>query len=293
MTSAESDLAPLTVVMIALNEAHNLPGVLENLDGFASEILLIDSYSADATIDIALRGGIKVVQRRFGGFGDQWNFAVNGLAASQPWTMKLDPDERLTDELKESIRAALARGAADGFLLPRRLHFMGAPLPIRQDILRIWRTGTCRFEDVLVNEHPIVAGQHELLRGDLEHHDSPTLHHWYDKQNAYTTAEAIGAWRDDSLSARPRFFGTSIERRMWMKALTRRVPFVPTLFFFYYLIGRGAWRAGRNGVIWALLRRDVYRMIAYKRRELHRLGAAYEIPAPRTAAPDLRVPQYD
>jgi glycosyltransferase involved in cell wall biosynthesis len=285
--------APLAVVMIALNEAHNMKEVLDNLAGFAAEIFLVDSYSSDDTVQLALARGVGVVQRKFRGFGNQWNFALETLPVTQTWTMKLDPDERLSDELKQSIRMALARDAADGFVLPRRLWFMGTPLPIRQDILRIWRTGTCRFEDVLVNEHPIVPGRHDLLRGDLEHHDSPTLHHWYDKQNAYTTAEAIGAWRNDSLSAQPRLFGSIIERRMWIKALTRRMPFVPVLFFFYCLIGRGAWRAGRTGVIWARLRADVYRMIAYKRREIRRLGAAYEIPRPLTGAPDPRIPQYD
>ena len=50
-------------------------------------------------MDIALRHGVYVVQRKFDGFGDQWNFALQ-LPIAAPWTMKLDPDERLTDELK-------------------------------------------------------------------------------------------------------------------------------------------------------------------------------------------------
>lgn len=100
--------APLAVIMISLNEAHNMEAVLENLNGFAREVFLLDSFSSDATVDIALAGGVHVVQRRFRGFGDQWNFALNHMPVTAPWVMKLDPDERLTDELKTSIRAALA-----------------------------------------------------------------------------------------------------------------------------------------------------------------------------------------
>ena len=109
--------------MISLNEAHNLEAVLQNLAGWAQEVFLVDSYSADDTIDIALKHGVQVVQRRFRGFGDQWNFALRELPITAPWTMKLDPDERLTDELKASIEAWLpeARRSGHGILIKRRL----------------------------------------------------------------------------------------------------------------------------------------------------------------------------
>ena len=97
---------PLTVVMITLNEAHNMAAVLDDLDGWAERVIVVDSYSKDATVDIALSRGAHVVQRRFRGFGDQWNFAL-GIPAGTTWTMKLDPDERLTDGLRASIRDAI------------------------------------------------------------------------------------------------------------------------------------------------------------------------------------------
>jgi len=285
--------ARLAVVMISLNEAHNMEAVLRNVAGFASEVFLVDSFSSDKTIDIALEHGVHVVQRRFRGFGDQWNYAIGQLPISAPWTMKLDPDERLTDGLKQAIREMIARDDADAVLVRRRLWFMGRPLPVRQDILRLWRTGSCRFSDVLVNEHPIVAGRAVVLAGDLEHHDSPNLHHWFEKQNAYTTAEALAAWRSDPLSAKPRLLGNALERRMWLKRLTLRLPFAPALMFFYCLILKGAWRAGSAGVIWSMLRADVLRWRAYKRRELEITGQAYTPEPPRVGAPDARVRQAD
>jgi hypothetical protein len=283
--------APVAVVMISLNEAHNMEAVLENLAGFAQEVFLVDSYSSDETIDIALRHGVKVTQRPFRGFGDQWNFAVRDLPITAPWTMKLDPDERLTDELKSSIRNFLVADAHDAGLVRRRLWFMGRPLPIRQTILRLWRTGACRFSDVLVNEHPIVEGRTLRLTGDLEHHDSPNLYHWFEKQNLYTTAEALSAWRGDPLSALPRLVGTPLERRMWVKRLTHRSALGPPLIFIYSLVVQGAWRAGSAGLIWALLRADVFRWLQYKRRELELTGKAYQPAPPRTGKPDPRVAQ--
>ena len=69
----------IAVVMITLNEAHNLDDALDSLEGWADEVFIVDSYSADNTVDIALRRGVHIVQRAFQGFGDQWNFALDEL----------------------------------------------------------------------------------------------------------------------------------------------------------------------------------------------------------------------
>lgn len=284
---------PLAVVMISLNEAHNMPAVLANLAGFAQEVFLVDSYSADETVDIALAHGVHVVQRPFTGFGDQWNFAVTELPVTAPWTMKLDPDERLDPVLKASLaRALVAEDAADGFCVRRRLWFMGRPLPVRQTILRVWRTGRCRFSDVTVNEHPLVGGRTAVLDGDLEHHDSPTLFHWYDKQNRYTTAEAIAAVRGSGLAVPPRLLGSPLERRMWLKSIYRRIPLRHLLMQLHCLVVQGALRAGRAGFIWSRLRSEVYRMREYKALEIAWCGSVSEPPPPRRGAPDPRVPQF-
>jgi len=88
---------PIAVIMISRNESHNIIHIIENLRGFATEIFLVDSYSTDNTVELALNKGVRVFQRPFKDFGDQWNFAVSTLPVTQPWTMKLDPDERITD----------------------------------------------------------------------------------------------------------------------------------------------------------------------------------------------------
>lgn len=285
--------APVAVVMISLNEAHNMEAVLQNLHGWAQQVFLVDSCSADDTVSIALRHGVHVVQRRFKGFGDQWNFALNELPITSPWTMKLDPDERLTDELKASIQDLVESGEQDGIIIQRRLWFMGAVLPVNQPILRVWRTGVCHFTDVAVNEHPLVKGRMSHAKGFLEHHDSPDLDHWLTKQNRYTTAEAISQFEGRTLALPPRLFGTALERRMWFKRNFWKVPARYVILFLYHLLVVGAWRAGRVGWVWARLRTEVYRLWEYKRFEMDRLGhVPVKIPA-HPGEPDARVPQYD
>ncbi len=273
-----SGVVPIAVVMISLNEAHNMAEVLENLKGFAAEVFLVDSYSSDDTVNVALAYGAQVVQRKFLGFGDQWNFAMRELPISAPWTMKLDPDERLTDELKRNIRQIVERGDADAFSVCRRLWFMGRPLPVTQIILRGWKTGTCRFSDVMVNEHPLVEGRIVRATGDLEHYDSPDLHHWFDKQNRYSSAEALAAYRGDPLATNPRLFGSRLERRMWIKSRLLDMPLRSILVFLYCFLWQGAWRAGRVGYIWSRLRVDVYRMRALKLLEMRLSGRELRLP---------------
>jgi glycosyltransferase involved in cell wall biosynthesis len=289
----ENRPVPVAVVMIALNEAYNMEAVLNNISGWAQEIFLVDSYSTDATVDIALKRGVHVVQRAFRGFGDQWNFALKTLPISAPWTMKLDPDERLTPELKSNIRTAINQNEADAINMRRRLWFMGRPLPVRQELVRLWRTGSCVFSDVLVNEHPLVQGRIVTVGGDLEHHDSPNLHHWVEKQNRYSTVEALAAYHNSKLAADPRLFGTNLEKRMWLKANFWRVPFRYTIMFLYAFIALGAWRAGRVGFAWAWLRAELYRMRELKLSEMRIIGHDYDVPQARSGKPDPRVPQYE
>jgi len=285
--------APVAVVMLSLNEGHNIARALENLAGWAQEVFLVDSYSQDETLDIALRYGAYVVQRRFRGFGDQWNFALEHLPVTAPWTMKLDPDERLTDPLKKSIADLACTGEADGVLVTRRLHFIGRPLPVRQTLLRVWRTGRCRFSDVAVNEHPFVRGKLVLAKGDLEHHDSPDLEHWLEKQNRYTTAEAIMSYEGAALADVPRVFGTPFQRRMWLKRHFDRLPSRYVGIFLYNWLWLGAWRAGKVGVVWARLRCDVMRLREYKALEMRLTGRVPGVRCYGPGMPDARVPQCD
>lgn len=289
---ASQGAVPIAVVMISLNEGHNMHEILSSLKGWAAQIFLVDSYSSDDTIEIALTHGVHVVQRRFRGFGDQWNFALSELPISSPWTMKLDPDERLSTSAKAAIEEALRQDRADGYSLNLRLWFMGKPLSHQSRIVRLWRTGKCRFSDVQVNEHPIVSGRLGHIDADIDHLDSPDLHHWLEKQNRYTTAEAVAAHSRAKLAARPRFWGSALERRMWLKRNFWRLPFRYALLFLYHYFLLGAWRAGWVGYAWTHLRCEVYRLIEFKRRELELPQRAPVQKTTTRGAPDPRVPQF-
>ena len=278
---------PITVVMITLNEAHTLEGALENVTGWAEQVIIVDSYSRDATVDIALRYGTKIVQRKFTGFGDQWNFALS-LSNHSPWTMKMDPDERVSPRLKQLIAERLHAATDSGFSFNWRLWFMGKPMPVSSPVLRLWRTGQCRFTNARVNEHPVVNGALRHIDGELEHHDSPNLEHWLHKQNAYTSAEARAMTLMSAEGGLRDMTPTQQMLRKWFYRLPARYQ----LYFLYSLIYRGAWRAGRAGWIWAHLRSEVLRLCEYKAYELKTRTASPLAIQYGTGTPDPRVTQY-
>lgn len=281
--------APVAVVLISLNEAHNMRDVLANLEGWAQEVFLVDSFSVDDTVDIALSYGVHVVQRKFTGFGDQWNFALRELPISAPWTMKIDPDERLTDEVKREISDKCLISEFDAYTVPIRLFFLGRKLPSLLRMTRLWQTGKAQFSDVKANEHALVNGLVGALKGEISHLDSPSLDHWVVKQNRYTTDEAVSQFNCHNLAVPPNLFGDSLSRRMWLKRNFWKFPARYQILFLYHLLFLGAWRAGKAGWIWAHLRTEVYRLWEYKFYEITSTGRVpVKVPS-TTGAPDPRV----
>ena len=284
------DKLPITVIMLALNEEFNLPGVIENVKDWAKTVFIVDSCSTDRTVDIALEKGVDIVQRPFTNFGDQWNFALEKLPIKTPWTLKLDPDERLTPELKDEIRNLINNGPdCCGYEMDRRLWFMGKPLHVLAPVLRLWKTGKCRFSDVLVNEHPLIDGPVGKLKNILEHFDSPDLHHWWDKQNRYTTMLAIQKMKGQKLSAKPKLFGTPLERHMFFIKLFFLLPFRYQMQWVHELIVRGAWRDGKNGLRWTRLRINARRMRELKAEEMKITGRIPQVPKAPCGDYDPRV----
>ncbi len=284
---------PVTVVMITLNEGHNISEVLANVRGWAEKVLIVDSYSRDGTVSAAIAGGAEIVQRRFRGFGDQWNFAINDLPINTNWTMKLDPDERLSDELKASIECAIADPACGAISFRRRWWLLGGPLPINDVVLRVWRTGECVFSDQLVNEHPVTKSKARLVNGYMEHLDSPDLDHWIEKQNRYSTAEAVTYVQDrNPVSLAQALRGERWQRRMWIKRNIYRLPFWGSFLFLYFFAFRGLWMAGPRGAVAAGLWRDCHRWRWMKIREMQRTGRAHVKPVHGHGLPDPRTHDY-
>lgn len=225
----------LSAIVIAKNEAHNIGECLDSLS-FCDERIVVDSGSADGTVQIARDKGARVADREFEGFGAQKNFALS--LASGDWILSLDADERVSGKLKEEILAAVERGDADAFEMPRLSSFCGRPMRhsgwYPDYVLRLFRRGRARFSDDLVHERVVCVGKVARLREPLIHHPVLRLEDALSRMDRYSTAGA------DMLIENGRHisFMTGILRGLW--------AFVRTYFL------RSGFLDGREGFLLAV-----------------------------------------
>ncbi|MGD9127232.1 MAG: glycosyltransferase family 2 protein [Planctomycetia bacterium] len=283
-----SQKLPITVLMLTLNEEYHLPGILDNIQNWAEDVFIVDSLSTDRTVDIALDRGVKIVQRRFTSFADQWNFALS-LPIKTPWVMKMDPDERLSDELRQSITEGIHNEDATGFSVDCRLWFMGKPLHSKLRVTRVWRHNKGHFPEMVVNEHIKIDGQVLHLPGFLEHLDSCNLHRWMAKQNLYTSMLAITTYQQNPLEVTPNLFGSRRQRVVFFKKYFWKIPFRYQLMFLQLYFGRGLWRDGKVGLDWVNARIMMRRLVEMKMREFETFQQVPEIPKAPAGEFDPRV----
>ncbi len=98
----------ISATIITHNEARNIERCLNSLIGVADEIIVVDSLSTDATVDICRRYGCLVTSRAFNGYGSQRQYAA-GLAHGR-YVLSIDADEALSAQLRENIIALKNKG---------------------------------------------------------------------------------------------------------------------------------------------------------------------------------------
>jgi glycosyltransferase involved in cell wall biosynthesis len=112
----------ISLVVIARNEESLIGQCLQSAR-FCDELVLVDSFSTDGTVDVAKAHGAKVFSRNFQGYIDQKQFALE--QATGDWVLSLDADEQATFELQREILAQLESEPADGYEIRRILYHLG------------------------------------------------------------------------------------------------------------------------------------------------------------------------
>lgn len=186
-----SDRASFSAVIITRNAASCIEPCLQSVV-FADEILVVDSGSTDATIEIARRYGARVLYQDWLGYGPQKRFAV--AQAKNPWVLSLDADERVSDELSESIRRELSSPRHRAYEFPRRNRFMGRWLRHGEGYpdwsLRLFHRDHANWSDDPIHEKVVTSGSVGRLHGDLLHESEQGIADYLAKQNRYTSLQA-------------------------------------------------------------------------------------------------------
>lgn len=207
-------ILPLSLVVLTYNEAHTIARCLDSVP-FASEKLVVDCGSTDATVAIATAHGARVVHQPWLGFGRQRNAAA--AFARHAWLLMLDADEYLSPELEAECRErlpALLGGPTAAAGLRRHGLFMAAPMrayrPLRGERkLRLYHRERARWTEARVHETLRTRGPVAMLDAPLHHRTTPTLLHKQLKSACYAELKATdrhAAGRQPSIALCPLIF---------------------------------------------------------------------------------------
>lgn len=186
----------ISAVIITLNEEKNIGDCIDALKNVADEIIVVDSWSTDRTLEICAQKGVRFYQVDWKGYAETKNYA-NSLARF-PLILSIDADEVLSDELKASVLAVKDDPQYDCFKLHRRTNYCGhwmkhlwypdAKIRLFLKDKAVW-TGDSVHEELKLVPNQTIG----FLNGDLFHYSFRTISQHMATTNKYTTLKAIDA----------------------------------------------------------------------------------------------------
>ena len=267
----------ITIIILTFNEELHIRRAIESAFRIANEVIVVDSYSTDQTINIALELNARVLQHPFVNQAQQFQWAMDNGGITTGWTMRLDADEYLTDELIHEIEGRLSNlnQEISGIVLKRQVHFMGQWIrhggyyPIY--LLRIWRTGHAVIEQRWMDEHILLTrGTSITFNHDFVDDNLNSLTWWTAKHNDYATREAVDilsrkySFQDGDLSTGTKGNANQTTTKRWYKNnLYLRLPLFLRAFLYFqfrYWIKFG-FLDGQRGLVWHFLQGFWYRFL--------------------------------
>jgi glycosyltransferase involved in cell wall biosynthesis len=265
----------ISVLVLTKNEEQDLPGCLASVS-WSDDVQVLDSMSADRTVEIAREYGAQVTQRAFDNWAAHQNWALANLRFRHPWVFYIDADERVTPALRESMLAAVRMpGEMVAFRVERRDFLMGTWLrhvQVSAFYMRLFRPEKMRYER-LVNPVSLPDGPVGTVSGYLDHFPfSKGISQWITRHNSYSTLEAqqILANRRGvpEASVMAALFEKDFHRRRYhQKEIFYRLPGRPFAKFLLLYFVKLGFLDGHAGLTYSVLQSIYEYFIVLKTRE--------------------------
>ncbi|OQY70096.1 MAG: hypothetical protein B6D44_16425, partial [Ignavibacteriales bacterium UTCHB2] len=248
---------------------------MESISNFIDEIIIIDCFSNDNTLEIAKKYTNSIYQNKWINYSQQYNWALNNADIKNEWILRLDADERWTREGFDELSKIIAKDEADGVYVKMKIFFMGRWIKhggfYPNYFLRVYKKSKGRMEDRWMDEHIKVEGRTlisniNVIESNYDRQKNISL--WTDKHNKYSTREAIefliqkhNLRKIDTVA---KFWGNRTERKRWLKEkFYFRLPlFVrPFLYYTHRYIFKLGFLDGKEGFIFHYLHAFWYRFL--------------------------------
>ncbi|ALD92148.1 glycosyltransferase family 2 protein [Cupriavidus gilardii] len=274
--------ARVSVLILTLNEEKNLARCLESVS-WSDDVVVLDSYSTDQTLEIARRHGARVFQRKFDNWSAHQNWANENIDFKHKWVYYSDADEVVSPELAAELREIADRVPGDeaaapvayrvrykNYFLGKWIRFAGG-YPIW--VLRFFQPDKVRWER-LVNPAPVVDGSVGFLRHHFLHYSfNKGFDAWFDKHNKYSMGEALETIRsldEDKFRFSSLLASDPPARRRALKELSFRLPMRPVARFLYLYLLKFGFIDGKAGFHYCVLVSIYEYMVVLKVQEQRR-----------------------
>lgn len=168
----------LSVVIITFNEEKNIGRCLESIQGIADDVVIVDSFSTDATESISKKHNVNFISRKWEGYSATKNFA--NTQAKYDWVLSLDADEALSEDLKKSILKAKEGQELKTYKFHRLTNYCGSWIKhcgwYPDTKIRIFDRRITKWEGI-IHEKLVIDSKQEviLLNGDCLHYSYYTI----------------------------------------------------------------------------------------------------------------------
>lgn len=177
----------ITVIIPTFNEENYIQDCLNSVS-FANQIIIIDSFSTDNTLQLIKNFNCEVIQRKFDNFSNQKNEAIK--LAKSDWILFLDADERVTEKLKIEILATIEHPEHDAYKIRFPHFYMNRFLYHTENkVVRLVKNNEIHFEGE-VHEKLIHPGSVGLLKNFMLHYTYKGLFHYIKKKDSYAWFQA-------------------------------------------------------------------------------------------------------
>ncbi len=247
---------PLTVIVIAKNEAINIGRCLESLSN-CSELIVVDDHSTDETATIAASFKARVLQHPFASFAQQRNWALQNAGVKNDWVLMLDADEVATPEFLAEVDKMIRQVPAEvvAAKVCRRTFFEGRLLRYADGfpvwIMRLVKVGQAKFHDSGHGEIavPEVAGKMGVVHTPMLHYPfSHGLVSWMQRHVKYASREAELELAGRERASVTRLFSRQRDvRRQTLRNMSRKIPCRGSMRFIYQYVFKLGFLDGNAG----------------------------------------------
>lgn len=265
-------MADLTTIILTYNEESNISECINSIKNISKRIIVIDSYSNDATVEIAKELGAEVYQHKFINQAKQFIFGLETMNIQTKWVFRIDADERLTKDSSDEIEKLCNENETtdiNGIIVRFEVEFLGKKLrhggiyPFRK--LLIFKYGFGTMEDRNMDEHIVLtSGKSIELKNDSIHKDYKDLATWIDKHNRYSSREVQDYFERQIVNRNDGKLNTDAKIKRFIKYnIYYKFPTEIRAFLYFtyrYMIKLG-FLDGKEGLIFAVLQAFWYRFL--------------------------------